>query len=105
SASSRETCPKRSGGRMLLAEKGVRGKAAGLAPPQHTETRSATSAPQLDVEIRKITSAGRVLRKSTSEYWTPEPARRGANLRSAVRCLHETRNLGSSRRPASSHTW
>jgi hypothetical protein len=24
---------------MPLAEKGVRGKAAGLAPPQHTETR------------------------------------------------------------------
>ena len=30
---------------MPLAEKGVRGKAAGLAPPQHIETRSATSAP------------------------------------------------------------
>jgi hypothetical protein len=31
---------------MPLAEKGVRGKAAGLAPPQHTETRSAISAPK-----------------------------------------------------------
>jgi hypothetical protein len=30
---------------MALAEKGVRGKAAGLAPPQHTESRSANSAP------------------------------------------------------------
>jgi hypothetical protein len=30
---------------MPLAEKGARGKAAGLAPPQHTETRSAISAP------------------------------------------------------------
>ena len=30
---------------MHLAGKGARGKAAGLAPPQHTETRSATSAP------------------------------------------------------------
>ena len=30
---------------LLLAGKGVRGKAAGLAPPQHTEDRSALSAP------------------------------------------------------------
>jgi hypothetical protein len=31
---------------MPLAEKGVRGKAAGLAPPQRIETRSADSAPK-----------------------------------------------------------
>jgi len=35
----------RSAGRLLLAGKGVQGKAAGLAPPQHTEDRSAISAP------------------------------------------------------------
>ena len=34
---------------MPLAEKGVRGKAAGLAPPQHTETRSAISAPSSSI--------------------------------------------------------
>ena len=31
---------------MLQAGKGARGKAEGLAPPQHTETRSANSAPE-----------------------------------------------------------
>ena len=33
---------------MPLAGNGVRGKAAGLAPPQHTETRSTTSAPDIN---------------------------------------------------------
>src|ERR1700733_14159066 len=38
SASSRETCPERSGGKMPLAEKGARGKGRQpLSPPQHTE--------------------------------------------------------------------
>lgn len=31
---------------MPLAEKGVRGKGQPLSPPQHTETRSAMSAPR-----------------------------------------------------------
>ncbi len=48
SASSRETCPERSEGRALLAEKGVRGKGQQpLSPPQHTLARSANSAPRL----------------------------------------------------------
>jgi hypothetical protein len=33
---------------MPQAGKGARGKAAGLSPPQHTETRSAISAPSQD---------------------------------------------------------
>jgi len=32
----KENLPERSEERMLLAGKGARGKAAGLAPPQHT---------------------------------------------------------------------
>jgi hypothetical protein len=39
---------------MPLAEKGARGKAAGLAPPQHTETRSAISAPPTNVRSKKL---------------------------------------------------
>jgi hypothetical protein len=41
-ASSKETCPKRSEGRTLLAEKGVRGKGQQpLSPPQRTVARGA----------------------------------------------------------------
>ena len=57
----------------MPAGKGARGKAAGLAPPQHTGTRSADSAPnqigdylsghQDPQEVRRlITSDGRYLR-------------------------------------------
>jgi hypothetical protein len=50
SASSRETYPKRSEGRMPLAEKGARGKGRQpLSPPQLTVTRSAMSVPDSKV--------------------------------------------------------
>jgi hypothetical protein len=39
---------------MRLAGKGVRGKAAGLAPPQHTEARSAISAPNSGDDFRNL---------------------------------------------------
>ncbi len=42
---------------MPLVEKGVRGMTAGLAPLEHTETRSANSAPQQVTEsMRAVTS-------------------------------------------------
>jgi hypothetical protein len=53
SASSRKTCPERSGGRAPLAEKGVRGKGRQpLSPPQHTVARSANSAPNRRINFR-----------------------------------------------------
>jgi hypothetical protein len=43
---------------MLLAGKGARGKAAGLAPPQHTEARSASSAPYNSDNFRVAAGEG-----------------------------------------------
>ena len=43
--------PERSGGRIALAEKGARGKGRQpLSPPQHTEARSASSAPLVETQ-------------------------------------------------------